>query len=170
MLLLSIKLKNFRQFREGEINFADGQDKKNVTIILGDNGSGKTTFAQAFSWCLYGTTTFQDKIVLNRLTSMELLTGQSAKVSVTLRLMHGENTYKITREQEYLKDGAGNIKPQNSVFDILRMDKTGNTVPVKATMRETEINSILPKELSRYFFFDGERIDRTRLPLQTSLV
>ena len=160
MLLLSIKLKNFRQFREGEINFADGKDKRNVTIILGDNGSGKTTFAQAFSWCLYGTTTFQDKILLNRIMGMELLTGQSAKVSVTLRLIHGENTYKITREQEYIKDSAGNIKPQNTVFDILRMDKTGNTVPVKATMRETEINSILPKELSRYFFFDGERIDR----------
>ena len=50
MLLLSIKLKNFRQFRDGEINFADGKDKRKVTIILGDNGAGKTTFAQAFSW------------------------------------------------------------------------------------------------------------------------
>ena len=43
MLLLSIKLKNFRQFREGEINFADGKDKRNVTIILGDNGSGRVS-------------------------------------------------------------------------------------------------------------------------------
>ena len=160
MLLQSIKLKNFRQFRDEEISFADGSDGKNVTIVLGDNGSGKTTLAQAFSWCLYGDTSFQNKSMINRVTAIGLEKGQTAKVSVTLKLRHGENGYTITREQEYGKDGSGNVKAQNTVFDIIRMDKTGNSIPVKATMRETEINSILPKELSRYFFFDGERIER----------
>ena len=49
MLLQSIKLENFRQFRNESIDFADGSDGKNVTIIIGENGTGKTTFAQAFS-------------------------------------------------------------------------------------------------------------------------
>lgn len=48
MLIESIKLENFRQFQNESITFADGSDGKNVTIILGENGSGKTTFAQAF--------------------------------------------------------------------------------------------------------------------------
>lgn len=48
MLIESIKLQNFRQFQNEFISFADGSDGKNVTIILGENGSGKTTFAQAF--------------------------------------------------------------------------------------------------------------------------
>ena len=36
MLLQSIKLENFRQFRNESIDFADGSDGKNVTIIIGE--------------------------------------------------------------------------------------------------------------------------------------
>ena len=167
MLLQSIKLVNFRQFLNEEIAFASGKDGKNVTIILGENGTGKTTFAQAFFWCLYGETEFSDKMILNRLVANKLLSGQSAKVSVELVLQHGENTYTITREQTYTKDGSGNIKGANTVFDILRRDKTGNTTAIKPTLRETEIKSILPKELSKYFFFDGERIERMSKDIST---
>ena len=110
MLLQSIKLTNFRQFRDEEIVFASGADGKNVTIILGENGTGKTTFAQAFFWCLYGETEFSDKIIINRLVANKLLVGQSDKVIVELRLQHGENSYILTREQTYTKDSSGNVK------------------------------------------------------------
>ncbi|MFR5583233.1 MAG: AAA family ATPase [[Clostridium] scindens] len=49
MRLESIKLQNFRQFRNESVDFAQGENGKNVTIIIGENGTGKTTFAQAFS-------------------------------------------------------------------------------------------------------------------------
>lgn len=53
MLIKSLKLKNFRQFK-GDININFSYDpQKNVTIILGDNTYGKTTLLQAFSWCFY---------------------------------------------------------------------------------------------------------------------
>ncbi len=160
MLLQSIKLQNFRQFREGEIEFADGKNGRNVTIILGDNGSGKTTFAQAFFWCLYGETSFQDKTIVNRAVMKDVPVGGSANVVVTLKLTHGECGYTITREQKYIKDGAGNIKGQNTIFEINKKDSSGKTTPVKPTMQESEIKGILPWELSRYFFFDGERIEQ----------
>ncbi len=167
MLLQSIKLTNFRQFRDEEIVFASGAGGKNVTIILGENGTGKTTFAQAFFWCLYGETEFSDKIIINRLVANKLLSGQSDKVTVELRLQHGENSYILTREQTYTKDASGNVKGANTVFDIMRRDRTGNTTTIKPTLRETEVNSILPKELSRYFFFDGERIERMSKEIST---
>lgn len=167
MLLQSIKLTNFRQFRDEEIVFASGTGGKNVTIILGENGTGKTTFAQAFFWCLYGETEFSDKIIINRLVANKLLSGQSDKVTVELRLQHGENSYILTREQTYTKDASGNVKGANTVFDIMRRDRTGNTTTIKPTLRETEVNSILPKELSRYFFFDGERIERMSKEIST---
>ena len=42
MLLKSITLKNFRQFKDITLDFST-DNEKNVTIVIGDNGSGKTT-------------------------------------------------------------------------------------------------------------------------------
>ena len=64
MLLQSIKLENFRQFVNEYIDFSTDKDR-NVTLIIGENGTGKTTFAQAFFWCLYGDTDFKDKVMLS---------------------------------------------------------------------------------------------------------
>lgn len=167
MLLESIKLENFRQFRNEYIEFAQGSDGKNVTIIIGDNGTGKTTFAQAFFWCMYGETEFSDKNMLNKLVAAEMKPGQESKVQVTLKLTHGNVSYTLMREQTYRKDYSNRIKGDNTVFDIAIKDANGNTSYVKKTLCEGEVKSILPKELSRYFFFDGERIEKMSKDIST---
>ena len=160
MLLKSITLENFRQFRHESIDFAQGNDGKNVTIILGENGTGKSTFAQAFFWCMYGETEFSDKNMLNKIVAQDMTPNQEQKVKVTLKLRHGNVEYTLIREQAYHKDYSGKIKGDNTIFDILRKDESGNSVPINKTRCEGEVKSILPKELSRYFFFDGERIEK----------
>lgn len=167
MLLESIKLENFRQFRNEYIEFAQGADGKNVTIIIGDNGTGKTTFAQAFFWCMYGETEFSDKNMLNKLVATEMKPGQEKKVQVTLKLTHGNVSYTLIREQIYRKDYSNHIKGDNTVFDIAIKDASGNTSYVKKTLCEGEVKSILPKELSKYFFFDGERIEKMSKDIST---
>ena len=167
MLLESIKLENFRQFRNEYIEFAQGADGKNVTIIIGDNGTGKTTFAQAFFWCLYGETEFSDKNMINKLVASDMNTGQKEKVQVTLKLTHGNVSYTLMREQVYSKDYSNRIKGDNTIFDIAIKDSKGNTTYVKKTLCEGEVNSILPKELSKYFFFDGERIEKMSKDIST---
>ena len=167
MLLQSIKLENFRQFRNESIDFADGENGKNVTIIIGENGTGKTTFAQAFFWCLYGETEFSDKSMLNKLVATEMRPGQECKVQVTLKLHHGEVDYTLIREQAYKKDSSNRIKADNTVFDIAVKDASGNTSYVKKSQCESEVKGILPKELSRYFFFDGERIEKMSKDIST---
>ena len=104
MLLESIALQNFRQFRNESIDFARGEDGKNVTIILGENGTGKTTFAQAFFWCMYGETEFSDKVILNKVVAATMRPGQEEKVCVRLSLRHGQVGYTLIREQTYRKD------------------------------------------------------------------
>lgn len=167
MLLESIKLENFRQFRNEYIEFAQGADGKNVTIIIGDNGAGKTTFAQAFFWCLYGETEFSDKNMINKLVASDMKPGQKEKVQVTLRLTHGNVSYTLMREQVYSKDYSNRIKGDNTIFDIAIKDSKGNTTYVKKTLCEGEVKSILPKELSKYFFFDGERIEKMSKDIST---
>ena len=167
MLLESITLENFRQFRHESIDFAKGENGKNVTIIIGENGTGKTTFAQAFFWCMYGETEFSDKNMLNKLVANEMKPSQESKVQVTLKLRHGNVSYTLMREQTYRKDYSNRVKGDNTVFDIAIKDASGNTSYVKKAQCESEVKGILPKELSRYFFFDGERIEKMSKDIST---
>ena len=160
MLLESIKLHNFRQYRDAFLDFAQDVHGKNVTIIIGENGSGKTTFLQSFFWCLYGITNFKDSVVLNKSVASEMTPSAPADTFVEINLQHGDVHYKIKRTQRFRKDLGNNVKVDGSSFcEIEKKDKTGNKSFVEASKRESTINLILRKELSRYFFFDGERIE-----------
>ena len=46
-------MKNFRQYRDAQINFARASEA-NFTVILGANGAGKTNIMNAITWCLFG--------------------------------------------------------------------------------------------------------------------
>lgn len=162
MLLESIEIKNFRQFMDTTIDFSqnDGSTGKNVTLIMGDNGSGKTTLAQTFLWCLYGETDFSDKVVLNKKVAEKMRPEEEKSVKVELSIKHGNNNYKIVREQLYTKNYNNKLVSKNTRFDIARTDKTGNTEWEKKTECMNVVEGILPQALSKYFFFDGERIEK----------
>lgn len=105
--------------------------------------------------------------MINRLVASEMKPGQKEKVQVTLKLTHGNVSYTLMREQEYSKDYSNRIKGDNTIFDIAIKDSKGNTTYVKKTLCEGEVKSILPKELSKYFFFDGERIEKMSKDIST---
>jgi len=50
MRLHRLKLVNFRQHADTEIEFGEG-----ITAIIGPNGAGKTTLLEAIAWAFYGT-------------------------------------------------------------------------------------------------------------------
>lgn len=53
MIIESLTLENFRQFRgKHTLRFSHG--KKNVTVVLGENGRGKTGLFRALMFCLFG--------------------------------------------------------------------------------------------------------------------
>ena len=159
MLLKSLKLKDFRQFRgEQEISFSI-DPVRNVTVIMGENGSGKTTLAQAFTWCLYGDTDFDDKSMLCKATAQTMFPGKEEKVRVELALQHNSREYLCIREQVYSKDNSGSIRRHNqTTFKIAYKNADGQREYVPDAETELRMKEILPKELSKYFFFDGERI------------
>ncbi|WP_044937808.1 AAA family ATPase [Pseudobutyrivibrio sp. LB2011] len=159
MLLKSMKLTNFRQFKETQSIEFSTDSEKNVTIIMGENGSGKTTLAQAFTWCLYGDTDFDDKVVLNKAVAREMGPNNEATVRVELAVLHADFDYTMIREQKYTTDSVGELKrPNNPVFKMAYKGKDGQQEFVRDNETELRMKEILPKELSRYFFFDGERI------------
>ena len=104
-----MKLQNFRQYIDDEIKFAVDGDK-NVTVIMGDNGTGKTTLAQAFQWALYGKTNFQIHELLNRTVREKMGTGEKKEVSVLLDIMYNNTEYTVRRIQGYFKNANQKIK------------------------------------------------------------
>ncbi len=159
MLLKSLSIKDFRQFKgRQQISFATDKER-NVTMIMGDNGTGKTSLAQAFTWCLYGETSFDDKVLLCKATSASMLTNTEETVRAELSLEHNGTEYTIISEQKYRKDDNGLIKASGQrSFDITFKKPDGTRDYVKPLDTEIRMKEILPKELSKYFFFDGERI------------
>lgn len=159
MLLRSIELKNFRQFVDEKIDFSVDTDR-NVTLIIGENGTGKTTFAQAFFWCFYGETSFTDKSVVNRHVFEKMSPEDETEVKVAIKLSHGEVEYEVTRTQVYRKNYSNKSLPENTKVLISKKDTKGNTTYVDKNKNDDEIAQILPKDLSPYFFFDGEKIEK----------
>jgi DNA sulfur modification protein DndD len=159
MLLKSISMKNFRQYR-GEQRVEFSCDKEcNVTVILGNNTSGKTTLLQAFNWCLYGFAIFETKdFVLNLDVAHEMNIGEVQTVEIEIELIHNNIEYFITRTQDYNCDSRGAhhtpVKPPRVSYKKI----DGQTEPIKQIYAEKTINEILPRDLANYFFFDTERI------------
>lgn len=163
MRITYIELKNFRQLKDARFEFST-DIQKNVTIIMGNNGTGKTTLAQAFSWCLYGETSFKIKEVLNKEIETKLESGFGTIVEVKIGIEHGDVKYEILREQRYQKKGNKIIQEPTEVRLIMKR-KDGTITRVKEWDRE--IRKILPNELSKYFFFDGERIEKMSKEIQS---
>lgn len=156
MLIKSLKMVNFRQFINEEIDFSVDCER-NVTVIMGENGAGKTTISQAFSWCLYGETDFDDKLMLNKIVASQMLPNEEKSVKVKLDLVHSGIKYAITTEQTYKKDFSNKLKASNVIRNIAYKNN-GQEEYVKPLEIDLTVKQILPKDLSRYFFFDGERI------------
>lgn len=164
MLIKSLKLYNFRQFIDEEVKFATNENK-NVTIIIGENGSGKTTFSQAFFWCFYGDVAFKDKNMINKIVADNLMPKDNGKVKVCIELTHAGIDYTITRDQEYTKDYSGKLRANQSNLNI-QYTKDGVQEFLKPLKVYPRIKEILPQELSKYFFFDGERIEKMSKEIQ----
>lgn len=163
MKIRYIELKNFRQIKNAKLEFST-DDIKNVTIVMGNNGTGKTTLAQAFTWCLYGETSFKIKKVLNKDIENKLQEGYGTIVCVKIGLEHNKTPYEIIRTQNCIKKNNGSMNYENTQIKIMTRTKDGITKEVSDW--EREINKILPKEMARYFFFDGERIEKMSKEIQ----
>jgi len=160
MLLKALSMKDFRQFKGVQgITFAT-DSIRNVTMIMGDNGTGKTTLAQMFTWCLYGETSFDDKILLCKSTAGAMRPNDEEEVLAQLVLEHNGVEYTISSAQKYRKDGSGAVKAAGDrVFMIAFKKPDGTREFVKKLDTDIRMKEILPRELARYFFFDGERIE-----------
>lgn len=109
MIIREIRIKNFRSYY-GEKNIFDFSD--GLTIIIGDNGDGKTTFFEALHWLL-NTTPETTNILLDNISEMrksKMEPGDLDEVSVFMRFDHyGEKTAEKSFTFEKLENGGFRI-------------------------------------------------------------
>lgn len=162
MLIYSITLNNFRQYKNFNTIQFSTDPAKNVTVITGENTCGKTTLVQSFIWCFYGHVDFKDKKILNAEIAEELknsIVGAKKDASVIVQLSHNNRNYLIERKEIFRVGDYKKITSETS-FKIYEMDEFGKTTPLERNDYDTIISEILPENLSDYFFFWGERIEK----------
>lgn len=168
MLLRSIKLMNFRQYREAQFDFASGSDNKNVTFIYGDNGTGKSTLSAAIMWCLYADKKELKYELLNLHVAEELMKDEEAEVNVTLMFEHNLTEYTLTRTINYRKNSSGELLHGKMEHKLYKKDRFGSMKQIEDKYVDSTINEILPKALSDYFFFDGEQVEKLGKTISTA--
>ena len=168
MILHKLEMNNFRQYiGEQTVEFSTDPEK-NVTVLIGVNTSGKTTIVRAFEWCLYGKNGFDDPVLLNSEVRENMNEGDTQTVSVAVTFEHNNMVYTLKRLYKYLcnerktEDGKIivnlNKKPEEQLsLEYLQSDGQTKT-PIDEKNIAESMDRVLPKDLSDYFFFGGERI------------
>lgn len=179
MLLKKLRMINFRQYKGEQVIEFSTDPNKNVTVFLGKNTGGKSTFVQAFNWVLYNEATFQNRKaknrdLLNNDIMHEMRKDDTAQVLVELTLEHKGVEYQVTRAQEFVSKMSGSATcDSESKLTVMYKQPDGQFRRSEIRFQE-KINEILPQDLSDYFFFDGERLmtvsDRGNLELAVNTI
>lgn len=160
MILESISLKNFRQYYGNQRIIFAKSPQHNITVVHGENGSGKTALLNAFLWCLYGEVGLPDPDrLLNERAEAECKPGNEIEVSVILQFEDSGRSYTVTRSIWYQKVDASTVKPVTPRPNLKVEYIDVNGKHIKPRNPQNTIDQILPERLKEYFFFDGERID-----------
>lgn len=147
MIIHSIQLENFRSFYGTQkIDFATDENK-NTTFIWADNNVGKTNLLNAITWCLHAqfTSSFKrNDDLLNHQAKAEGINNYS----VTLIFEETDKFYSVKR--------MGGSLPGFTLHEITN-DGDFNKINNESIF----INSIIPKEMMKYFIIDGEGISES---------
>ncbi len=160
MKLNYLQLCNFRQFygKTTRIKFASGE--RNTTVIYGNNGAGKTSILNAFTWVLYEkfTAAFAcPELLINQRAIAEAKPEQAIECWVELQFERDRKLYQLKRKCYANKNARQVQYSQTQLFMLVAGDDGRWYPPLEPP--EDIISRILPASLHQYFFFDGERID-----------
>lgn len=169
MFLDYIEITNFRPYYGTQKIDFGFNETENLTVILADNGSGKTSLVNALTWCLYGEELHdvRDKSEplynLSAARDAEQEEGDVAEVNVEVKIRFyyfdededGNITKKyfiIDRKQLFQKWGVADW--ESSFDDYLIVEETGKEL-MEDDSAQYSINNKIPENMFQYFFFNG---------------
>ena len=158
-----IHLQNWKCYENQVIEF-DLDTDKNIWVIWGLNGYGKTSILEAVLWCLYGNEIISPKKLIKSEIDTEgklpekqgyfyfpnVKINPELELLISLTLQKGDISYKITRVAQRVKRGSTYYAEVSEASFYLN----GKS---QIDSRE-RIDLLLPRSCREFFFFDGEKI------------
>lgn len=156
-----IELHNFGLYKGVHVlDLSVKKDNKNIILIGGMNGRGKTTILEAIFVAFYGNRAMQaiqdkkvttySKMLASRFNKSSIDNLASVEVTIVLE----EKSNKEIRIKRYWKKP---VKGKNTV-DNLEVFVNGVKDDVLAENWNFYVEEILPLSIARFFFFDNEKI------------
>lgn len=170
MIIESLKLTNFRQFRGTHtLRFTHG--KKNVTVVLGENGRGKTGIFRALMFCLFGdrqlsqdgTEIDEREVHLVNTSAVQesrKTEGKLVEGSVELVFTHADHRYMLNRTLHSMVHPDGERLEEQTEFRLTIEKPSGNSQIMRDPDEIRErVRTVLDHRVREYFLFDGEKIE-----------
>lgn len=169
MWIERIELSNFKAYQNQSFSFPKPIDGKNIVLIGGMNGHGKTTLLEALYLCLYGedATHHLARAGLRENAYARFLQGalhgnasgkRANAMRVAIRIMVLDDYgFDITRKWYF--DPRGTFKDQEvSLYEV----RSGVTRPLDASEQLPNVlyQHVVPAHLAPFFFFDGEEVKK----------
>lgn len=163
MKLERITLENFRQYYGRQRLTLSKDPQRNVTVIHGVNGAGKTSLFLAINWCLYGEGVSNVGELISKEATSRAQGGETVSTSVEVTFTHDGERYLVSRRLtgEKQHDGSVSISAEGD-FTMMRTRRDGQAKRVNNPIGT--MNAILPSNVRTYFLFDGEKIDNFAKP------
>lgn len=161
MELRKVKLYNFSSYA-GEASFDfSTSNGRNIILVGGNNGAGKTSLFTAIKLALYGPLCFryqgknaQYSARIRELMNHDVFTGSEVKTYVEVELVLPVNqnylTYTIHREWNYI---AQRVRETYWVSDNM-----GKLLDRDRDFFQNYLFTVIPPNMFEFFFFDGEEI------------
>lgn len=176
MKISKIKFNNFRIYKgENEITFLPSQQDKNINIVAGKNGFGKTTFLTSLIWCFYGKMMVEVEekykkdiknaggyekflnTLLNRDIKNDFEQSNLNDSNLSMEVELSDISIPSMPCERVLIKRSYNLSTENEILEIY-IDGLENEL-AKEVGLELFINDfILPREIAKFFFFDAEKI------------
>ena len=169
MYIEKIKLNNYKIYFGENTVVLPPVSAKNVSIICGDNGYGKTTLLTALVWCLYGNQVQDvDEFFKEKITTIGGYRSYLITTMNRLAREKGETQYSVSIDLKGVKLPGISCDTMiitrsytlSGVSDVLTITIDGNHSELVDDMGKQLFiqDFVLPKEIAKLFFFDAEKI------------